>query len=95
MTPRKPVGPAISVAGTRSKRMVVVSGTTTGFGAGGIVTPWVKKGGQGQVYREGHEVLVDSDGSFSWSRRVSGPVVWVYFSAGDTRSNEIRLGPPG
>ncbi len=95
VTPSEPVVPSISISGTRTKRTVIVSGTTTGFGMGGIVTPWLKKGGPGQVYVEGRDVLVDSNGTLLWSRRVNGAVVWIYFSAGETRSNEIRLGPPG
>ncbi len=90
--PTRPPRPSIVISGARSLEGVTVAGTTSGFGMGGLVTPWLRRGAG--PYEAGREVLVDSEGRFTWSRRVRGAVVWVSFSSGTTRSNALRLPSP-
>ena len=89
VTPARRPRPSIVISGTRMHHVVAISGSTTGFGMGGRVTPWFRRGAS--PYEAGREVLVDSEGDFAWSRRVRGQVVWVYVSSGDIRSNALRL----
>lgn len=78
------------VTGAREGRRVVVSGSTTGFGLGGMVTPWFRL--SGGFEKGSTSVLVSSDGSFTWQRRLApGKVLAVYFEGGCVRSNVVVL----
>ena len=93
VTPVENSKPTIAIEGKRTHRVVSVTGRTTGFGMGALVTPWLKRGA-GQPFEQGKDVLVDEQGNFRWSRRAGAPTVWVYFTAAGTRSNELRMSIP-
>ena len=93
VTPVESPVPTIAIEGKRTHRVVSVTGRTTGFGMGALVTPWLKRGA-GQPFEQGKDVLVDERGGFTWSRRVGAPVVLVYFTSDDVRSNELKLRAP-
>ena len=93
VTPVESPVPTIAIEGKRTHRVVSVTGRTTGFGMGALVTPWLKRGA-GQPFEQGKDVLVNERGGFTWSRRVGAPVVWVYFTSDDVRSNELKLRAP-
>ena len=92
VTPAAPVRAAITITGARSGGVISVRGTTTGFGMGGIVTPWTSK--NGAAYISGREVLVSMAGTFDWSRQASARATWrVYFTGSEgVRSNTVSFG---
>jgi hypothetical protein len=71
---------------------VIVSGTSTGFGMGAILRPWVKLAGQAS-YRQGSaSILVDATGGFTWQRTM-GRKAYVYVAAedGSVQSNRVVI----
>ena len=95
VTPSKVPQASILITGTRTKRMATVSGTTVGFGMGGMLTPWIRLA-QTQEFQPGKiSVLVSADGTFAWKRRVpAGAGLEVYFTGGDATSNTLLLPAP-
>jgi hypothetical protein len=84
---------SIQVTGTREGRIVTVTGSTTGFGMGGMVTSHVRTA-RGTRYIQGSTVLVDIAGEFTWSRQLSPrKTLWVYFTGDGVKSNILRLSP--
>jgi hypothetical protein len=80
---------SIMITGSRDGRSVVVDGVTTGL-VGERVTPWLRFPGPGR-YRAGASVqTVSADGLFTW-QRVAGKKTYVYFRAGQIRSNSITI----
>jgi hypothetical protein len=92
VTPSAPERASITITGARSGDAISVSGTTTGFGMGGAVTPWTSK--NGAAYISGREVLVSMAGTFDWSRQASARATWrVYFTGSEgVRSNTVSFG---
>jgi len=85
-----PSGPSIVIRGSREGRRVVVSGTTTGFETGAIVSPWVRLSASGEFSRGAATVTVSSDGTFNWARLVSpGRTLSIYFEGDGVRSNVV------
>jgi hypothetical protein len=71
---------------------VIVSGTSTGFGMGAILRPWIKLAGQNS-YRQGTAaILVDASGGFTW-QRMMGRTAYVYVAAedGSVQSNRVTI----
>ena len=90
VTPSSVPGPTITIAGTRTKQMASVSGTTTGVEMGAMLTPWVRLGGD--FKRGTASALVSSDGTFTWARRVPpSRSLTVYFEGSGVRSNVVTL----
>jgi hypothetical protein len=90
VTPAAPVRPSITITGSRDGGRIAVSGTTTGFGMGGELKPWLRLAGQGSFTQGVATILVSMDGSFEWSRRAGRQVsVYVATPAGDVRSNTV------
>ena len=83
--------PSITITGSRSGADITVSGTTIGFGLGGLVTSWTSK--SGAAYASGRDVLVTMDGTFDWSRKANARSTWrVYFTGSDgVRSNTVTI----
>ena len=92
VVPRASAGPSIVITGSRDGRRIEVSGSTTGFGMGGVLNPWVRLAGQ-SAYSEGSsQVLVSMDGTFAWSR-TTGKRASVYMQTpdGSVRSNTVTI----
>ena len=90
VTPRAVPKPTIVITGSRDGARIAVSGSTTGMGMGGLVTPWTSRSLGEFVSRAA--VPVSIDGTFEWSRRASSAVVWrVYFTAESTKSNTVTI----
>jgi hypothetical protein len=80
---------SILITGAREGRSVVVTGVAPEL-AGEQVTPWLRFPGPGR-YRAGAGVqTVSADGAFTWQRATSKKT-YVYFRAGETRSNSITI----
>ena len=61
-----------------------------GTESGAMVTPWSKR--IGGTLQQGLPVLVASDGTFTWSRRVAARKPWsVFVTAAGARSNVVVL----
>ena len=92
VTPAEASDASIQITGTRTKRLAVVSGTTTGFGMGAMLTPWIRLSTAG-AFEEGKiTVLVSMNGTFTWERRMRpGRPLSVYFTGGGVRSNTLTL----
>lgn len=90
-TPTPPTVVTIQVAGTRDGGTVRVTGTTTGMGMGGLVTPSARTMPT-RAYRAGTGVAVSASGAFTWSRKVNpGKTLWVYFTAEGVSSNTLVM----
>jgi hypothetical protein len=84
---------SIQITGVREGRKVTVTGSTTGFGMGGMVTSHVRTA-RGTRYAEGSTVLVDIAGDFTWSRQLAPrKSLWVYFTGDGVKSNILRMTP--
>ena len=83
-----PSGPSIVIRGSREGRRVVVYGSTSGFGMGAELVPWVRIGGG---FEKGlSAVLVSADGTFRWERRSPrGKGLAVYVEGDGVRSNMV------
>ena len=94
VTPRaEPATSTIVITGTRSAVKATVTGKTTGFGMGGMVTAHTRTA-RGTPYTPGSTALVSTTGTFEWSRGVSKrKTLWVYFTGGDAKSNVLLLRP--
>jgi hypothetical protein len=90
--PSDPVVPrsaSILITGAREGRSVVVTGVAPEL-AGEKVTPWLRFPGPGR-YRAGAGVqTVSADGAFTW-QRVTGKKTFVYFRAGQIRSDRVII----
>lgn len=84
---------SIVITGTRTASKATITGTTEGFGMGGIVTSHTRNA-RGTPYAPGSTALVSMTGTFEWSRGVSKrKALWVYFTGGDAKSNVLVLKP--
>ena len=94
VTPRaEPPTSTIVITGTRSAVKATVTGKTTGFGMGGMVTAHTRTA-RGTPYTPGSTALVSTTGSFEWSRGIGKrKTLWVYFTGGDAKSNVLVLRP--
>ena len=78
------------ITGTREGKRIEVSGTSTGFGMGGVLNPWLRMAGDSGFTRGAAQILVSADGTFDWSRR-TGKKASVYVATPDlsVRSNTV------
>jgi hypothetical protein len=95
-TPRSPVVSSITITGTRTevrgKPGVIVTGTTTGFGMGAILRPWIRFPGQTSYTQGSALILVDQDGAFTWQRKTGKKTyVYVVTQEGTARSNRVII----
>ncbi len=103
-TPQPSVTPSITITGTRAevrgKPGVAVTGTTTGFGMGAILRPWIRFPGQTSYTQGTASILVDVQGGFTWQRRTgkkayvrTGKKAYVYVKTedGTARSNRVVI----
>ncbi len=93
-TPQPPVTPSIMITGTRAevrgKPGVGVTGTTTGFGVGAILRPWIRFPGQTSYTQGTARILVDMQGGFTWERR-TGKTVYITIRSEDNAVVSDRL----
>jgi hypothetical protein len=88
VTPTPVARQAIVISGSRDGKRIEVSGSTTGMGMGGLVTPWSSP--SLGAFTAGRAVELSMDGTFEWSRRAGRTVVWrVYFTSDEVRSNTV------
>jgi hypothetical protein len=89
-----PAAPSIMISGTRAEVRgrpgVVVTGTTTGFGMGAILRPWVRFPGQTSYTQGTANILVDVDSSFTWQRR-TGKKIYISLRSADGEVHSNRL----
>jgi hypothetical protein len=92
VVPRASAGPSIMITGSRDGGRIQIGGTTTGFGTGGELVPWVRLAGQGIYSAGSRTILVGMDGTFEWSRRSAKRAsVYVATPTGDVRSNSVTI----
>ena len=95
-TPQAPVVPSITITGTRGevrgKPGVAVTGSTTGFGTGAILRPWIRFPGQTSYTQGTASILVDAQGGFTWQRR-TGKTIYISIRSedGTVKSNRLIL----
>jgi YVTN family beta-propeller protein len=93
-TPQSPVVPSITITGTRGevrgKPGVVVTGTTTGFGTGAILRPWIRFPGQTSYTQGTASILVDDQGDLTWQRR-TGKTIYISIRTEDATVKSNRL----
>ena len=92
VVPRAKAAPSIVIMGTREGKRIEVSGSTTGFGMGAILNPWVRLAGQSAYTQGSAQVLVSMDGTFRWGR-TTGKKASVYMETpdGSVRSNAVTI----
>ena len=92
VVPRASAEPSIVITGSRDGQRIQVSGSTTGFGMGAILNPWVRLAGQSAYSQGSAQVLVSMDGTFEWGR-TTGKRVFVYMQTPDesVRSNTVAI----
>ena len=92
MTPEASSKPSIVVTGSRDGKRIEVSGSTTGFGMGAIVHPWVRLAGQSAYSQGSAEVLVSMVGTFDWGRKTGKKAsVNMQTPDGSVRSNTVTI----
>jgi hypothetical protein len=92
VVPRAPAKPTIVITGSRDGDRIAVSGTTTGFGMGGELKPWIRPAGKAAFTQGVANILVGVDGTFEWGRRAGKQVsVYVQTPDGSVRSNTLTL----
>ena len=93
-SPQTPVVPSITITGTRAdvggRPGVVVTGTTTGFGMGAILRPWIRFPGQASYTQGTASILVDAQGGFTWERR-TGKTIYISIRSEDGTVESNRL----
>jgi YVTN family beta-propeller protein len=95
-TPQPPVVPSITITGTRTEVRgtpgVAVTGSTTGFGMGAILRPWIRFPGQTSYTQGTASILVDAQGGFTWQRR-TGKTIYILIRSedGNVVSNRLIL----
>ena len=92
ITPVATPKPTITITGSRDGKRIDVKGTTTGFGLGGTLRPWLRLPGQSEFAEGFATILVSTDGTFEWSRRTVKRVsVYVATPDGSVRSNTVTV----
>ena len=92
VVPRPSVEPSIVITGSRDGKRIEVKGSTTGFGMGAILNPWVRLAGQSKYTQGSAQVLVSMDGTFEWSRRTGKKAsIYMQTTDGSVRSNAVVL----
>lgn len=90
VVPTAPTTASITITGSRTGKVVTVTGTTAGVASGTLLTPWVRFASRAQ-FREGiRAVSVTDEGSFTWKRRSSRSIT-VFFEALGMKSNSVTL----
>ena len=99
VTPTAPATPTLVITGTRGqvrgKPGILITGTSTAMGPGAILRPWLRFPGQ-TTYTEGTaQILIDTNGTFTW-QRTTGKKTYLYLTTPDTtlRSNRIIIPAP-
>lgn len=83
---------AILITGAREGQRIEVTGSTTGFGMGAILNPWVRLAGQTAFAQGRAQVLVSMDGTFEWGRRTGKKAsVYVQTPDGSVKSNTVTI----
>ena len=95
-TPERPVVASIVIAGSRGpvngKSGIIVTGSTTGFGEGAILRPWIRFPGQSAYVEGSANILVDTRGDFTWQRKTGKKAyVSVRSQDGSVVSNRIVI----
>ena len=84
----------IMITGTRGevrgKPGIFVTGTTTGFGMGAILRPWIRSPGQTSSTQGTASILVDVQGGFTWQRR-TGKTIYITIRSQDATVKSNRL----
>ena len=92
VTPSASARPTIIITGGRDGQWITVSGSTTGFGVGAVVEPWVKLAGQSAYAKGSAEVLVSAWGTFEWTRKTSKKVsLYIQTPDGSVCSDTITI----
>jgi hypothetical protein len=96
VTPSSRPVASILISGTRGdvrgRPGVLVNGTATGFGMGGMLRPWLRMAGQSTFVQGARVALVDVSGQFVWQRRTSQQVsIYVATPDGSVRSNVVTI----
>ena len=90
VTPRAVPKPSITITGTRDGERIMVTGSTTGFGMGAILRPWIRFPGQTTYTQGTASILVDAQGGFTWERR-TGKTIYISIRSQDGTVESNRL----
>lgn len=77
----------IVITGTRKGKKLLITGVATGVDMSSSLTPWSHRSGRsGKSPKviEGRAISMESDGSFTWSRRASARMTWRIHITTDT-----------
>jgi hypothetical protein len=94
--PEPPPTPTLVIAGTRqdvrSKPGIRIIGTATHLDPGAILRPWIRFPGQASFTQGTAQILVDTNGDFTWGR-TTGKKTYVYLATPDDtlRSNRVTI----
>lgn len=99
VTPRVPdprVLPTITIEGerglVRGRPGVIVTGTSTRLQQGAILRAWIRFPGQAAYQRQPEQILVDTDGDFTWQRRTGKKIfISIRTDNGEVVSNRLIL----
>ena len=96
VTPTAAPTPTLVIAGTRqdvrSKPGIRITGTATHLASGAILRPWIRFPGQASFTQGTAQILVDTNGDFTWGR-TTGKKTYVYLATPDDtlRSNRVTI----
>jgi YVTN family beta-propeller protein len=88
--------PTLVISGTRqdvrSKPGIRITGTATHLDPGTILRPWIRFPGQASFTQGTAQILVDTNGDFTWGR-TTGKKTYVYLATPDDtlRSNRVTI----
>jgi hypothetical protein len=69
---------------------IITSGKVTGVPAGAKLTPFIKVGGARGFERGKATIVVQSDGTFRWTRKIAkGKAVTAYVGFAAAKSNQV------
>lgn len=90
VTPRATATPSITISGSRSGRLVRITGSSIGIAPESVLVPWTRVAGA-QGFTRGRRTAATSDsGAFTWQRRANRQIS-VFFSYENVRSNTVTI----
>jgi hypothetical protein len=95
VAPQAAARASIVISGSRDRArgatMVTVTGRSN-LGAGTVLRPWMRLGGQPGFRQGSTDILIDDTGSFEWSRRTARTItLYVRTVDGSVTSNRITI----
>lgn len=90
VTPRATVTPSITISGSRSGRLVRITGSSIGIAPESFLVPWTRVTGAQEFTRGKRTAATNDSGAFAWQRRAKRQIS-VYFGYENVRSNTVTI----